>query len=154
MVEPALASGGGIEIVPSAGRLIPLIVFFLLMIVPVNRLLLQPLLRVLDEREERIAGARARADSLGRDADAVLSSYEARIADVRGESELERRGTLDQARGRHGERVREARGDAELRIEAARRQVGAALEQARDQLHAEAETLARQAAERMLGRSL
>jgi len=154
MVEPALASGGGIEIVPSPGRLLPLIVFFLLMIVPVNRLLLRPLLAVLDEREERIAGTRDRADALGREAETVLAGYQARIAEVRGESELERRGTLDEARGRHGERVRDERAAAEARIAQARREVGAALDEARRQLQADAEGLARQAAERMLGRSL
>jgi len=154
MVEPALAAGEGIEIVPTPDRLIPLIVLFVLMIVPVNRLILRPLLGVLEEREERIAGARVRADALRREADAVLSGYQARIADARAESELERRGTLDEARGRNGERVREARGAAETRIATARREVGTALEQARSQLRAQSDALARQVAERMLGRSL
>ena len=46
------------------------------------------------------------------------------------------------------------RGEAETRIEQARGEVNTALEQARQSLARQAEELARQAAERMLGRSL
>ena len=151
---PALAAGGGLEIMPTPSKLVPLLVFFLLLIVPVNRLIIQPLLGVLDEREERIAGARARADEIGKRAGEVLSAYETHVAAAREESETERRGTLDEARSAQTARVAEERGDAEARIEKARQEVGVALEQARGQLQAQAAELAQQAAERMLGRSL
>lgn len=152
--QPALAAGGGIEIVPEAGKLVPLIVLFCLMVVPVNRLIIRPLLAVLDEREERIAGARARAAEVGARADEVLSSYEERVAAARAEAETERRATLDEARAAQAERVAGERGEAESHIEQARREVGEALAQARGGLQAQAEELARQAAERMLGRTL
>jgi F-type H+-transporting ATPase subunit b len=129
-------------------------VLFLLMIVPVNRLILQPLLSVLDEREARIAGARERADEVARRADETLEAYEARIAEARAEAEAERRGTLDEARSRHAERVTRERGAGEASIAEARAQVASALEAARTQLETQAQDLARQAAERMLGRSL
>lgn len=150
---PAFAEEG-IQIVPSVGKLVPLIVLFLVMIVPVNRLILQPLLGVLEEREARIAGARARADEIARRADETLSSYESRIASARAEAEVERRGTLEEARGRHAARVSEERGAGESRIVEARAEIARTLEGARTQLEAQAQDLARQAAERMLGRSL
>lgn len=152
--SPALAAGGGIEIMPSPGRLIPLIVLFLLMVVPVNRLIIQPLLSVIDERESRIAGAQVRASQVGKRADDILQAYETRVAGARESAEDERRGALDEARHRQAQRVAEERGAAETRIEEARREIDGALEQARGELRSQAEGLARQAAERMLGRSL
>jgi len=154
MASPALAAGGGLEIMPTLDRIVPLIVLFCLMVVPVNRLIIQPLMAVLDERESRIAGARVRATEVGKQADEILERYESSVAAARERSEQERRSALDEARHRQAERVAEARGDAESRIEAARSEVGSALEQARGQLESQAGDLARQAAERMLGRSL
>jgi len=151
---PAAAAGGGIEIMPSPDKIIPLIVLFLLMVVPVNRLILQPLLAVLDEREVRIAGAREHADEIARRADETLSSYEANIASARAEAEAERRATLEHARGRHAARVAEERGTGETLVAEARAEVALGLETARAQLQGQAEELARQAAEKMLGRSL
>ena len=151
---PAFAAGGGIEIMPTPAKLLPLILLFVLMIVPVNRLIIQPMLSVLDERDARIAGARQRAAELEKRASEVLASCEASVATAREEAESDRRGTLDQARSAHAERVGRERGEAEARIAEARREVGSALEAARSGLQAEAQELARQAAERMLGRSL
>jgi len=151
---PALAAGGGIEIMPEPGKLIPLVVLFVLMIVPVNRLIIRPLLAVLDEREQRIAGSRARAGELGKRADQVLAGYEASVTRARQEAETERRGTLDQARASQTARVASEREAAERTLERARAEVGAALTQARTRLHADAEQLAQQAAERLLGRRL
>jgi F0F1-type ATP synthase membrane subunit b/b' len=151
---PALASGGGIEIMPEPGQLLPLMVLFVLMIVPVNRLIIRPLLSVLDERVQRIAGARARAGEVGKRAGEVLAACEASVRRARAEAEAERRGTLDQARAAQAARVAKERGEAEQRVERARNEVGAALTQARTRLHSDSQQLARQAAERMLGRNL
>ena len=43
-------------------------VLFAALIVPVNRLLFQPIFRVLDERDASIAGTRARAERLEHEA--------------------------------------------------------------------------------------
>ena len=150
----AFAAGGGIEIMPTPAKLIPLIALFALMIVPVNRLIIQPMLKVLDERDERIAGARARAGEIGKRADEVLRAYQASVGGAREEAESERRARLDQARGVQAERIGRERGEAEQRLAEARREVNEALEQARTGLRSQAEDLARQATERMLGRSL
>jgi F-type H+-transporting ATPase subunit b len=151
---PAHAAGGGIEIMPEPGKLLPLIVLFVLMIVPVNRLIIRPLLAVLDERDQQIAGSRARAGEIAKRADQVLAGYEASVARAREEAEVERRGTLDQARASQATRVAREREEAERTLERARAEVGAALAQARTRLHADARQLAQQAAERLLGRSL
>jgi len=155
LASPALAASGGLSIFPDFRTTLPiLIALFLLLIWPANRVLWQPMLRVLDERSSRIEGARDEARSLGVEADEVLGRYEAAVGEARSEAETGRRGELDQARREQARIGNEARGEAEGEISRAREEVAAALENARSELRTQAESLAREAANRVLGRSL
>lgn len=164
---PASAAEGGLQLLPelpapiadaigapTGWGTILLIAFFVFLLFPVNALLFEPLLRVLDQREERIAGTRARAEKLEREAAEILARYERTVAETRAESEQQRRGLLDQVRGEAQGETAAARREAEQRIEQARREVGEALESARSGLRGQAEELARQAASQVLGRAL
>lgn len=131
-----------------------LIVFFVVLLFPVNALLFQPLLRVLEQREERISGTRARAEKLEREAAEILARYERSLAETRAESEQERRALLEEVRREAQGETAAARREAEQRIERARREVGLALDGARSGLRGQAEELARQAASQVLGRAL
>ena len=153
IAAPAFAAGD-LVLIPEVPLLLALIVLFLILVVPVNTLLLQPLLRVLDEREERIDGTRNKADSLEREASEILERYESEVRAVREESEQQRRGVLDEARGQSTETTDAARATAEQQIDAARQEVNAALEQARGGLQSQARDLAQQAASQVLGRAL
>ncbi len=153
VAAPALAAGD-LVLIPEVPLLVSLIVLFLILVVPVNKLLLQPLLKVLDEREERIDGTRNKADSLEREASEILQRYESEVRAVREDSEQKRRGVLDEARGQSSETTGAARSAAEQQIEAARNEVNAALEQARTGLQSQAQDLAQQAASQVLGRAL
>jgi F-type H+-transporting ATPase subunit b len=148
------AAEGGLVLMPDPWLLFGLIVFFALLIAPVDRLLFQPLLRVLDERAQRIEGTRARASRLVRQAEELLGRYERSIGETRDEAELQRKGALEAARAQGNARTGSARGEAEREIEAARGEIGAALVGARAALRAEARELANEAAARVLGRPL
>ncbi|UCE86392.1 MAG: hypothetical protein JSU66_01220 [Deltaproteobacteria bacterium] len=150
----AAAAEGGLEIIPDPSVLIPLIVGFAILVPIINQLLLRPLLGVLEERDEKIAGARQRAEKIAVEADAMESRYRQAVDDVRTHAEQERQAELSGARSEETERVRGARAEAESRLEAARSEIGAALETARASLRASAEELARQAAQQILGRGL
>ncbi|MEN8182579.1 MAG: hypothetical protein ABFS46_08600 [Myxococcota bacterium] len=152
--ETALAAEGGLQIFPDLGQLVVLIALFTALVFPVNALLVKPLLGVLEERAERIEGARERASTLSQRAEESLERYRQDIDSARREAERERRGLLEAARVEQTDLTRSARSEAERRIEEARGEVGAALQQARTSLRADAETLARQAVERILGRSI
>ncbi len=156
--RPAHAAGDGgghgLVLFPEPAELIPLIVLFLLLIPLVNALLFQPLFRILDAREERIDGARKRAARLEQEAAAVVERYRAAVAGVRAEADVERKATLEAARRAQGERVGAERSAAEQRIEAARAAVERELVTARASLRGDVEALARDAAERVLGRAL
>jgi F0F1-type ATP synthase membrane subunit b/b' len=87
-------------------------------------------------------------------AEESLSRYRAAIDAAKADAEQQRRGIVEEARGEQTQLTRGARSEAEQQIEAARREVGSALEQARSSLRGDAEALARQAVERILGREV
>ncbi len=156
---PAIAAGGhggGHDLVlfPEWAELVPLLLLFLLLIPLVNGLLFKPVFRILDAREERIDGARRRAGRLEQDAAAVLERYRVAVSEVRAESDAERKTTLEAARRAQAELVAGERVAAEHRMEAARREIDGALGSAREGLRRDVESLAREAAARILGRSL
>ncbi len=150
----AQAAEGGLTIFPDPVQLVILLVLFMLLIVPANRLLFEPLLGVLDERDKQIEGARERAAGVAAEADRVLGEYEASIGEARKSAEGERRKALDEARREQSRVTAEARGSAEEELARARSGVAEALEQARSELRGQSEQIAREAASQVLGRSL
>ena len=150
----ALASEGNLVLVPTVPMLVALLLFFALLIVPVNALLFRPIFKVLDARAEKIAGTRRRAEKLAAEADEVLARYQRSIREVREEAEQDRKERLAVARRESAEQSAGARAGAEREIEQARGQIQAGLADARSQLRPQAELIAREAAARVLGRSL
>jgi F-type H+-transporting ATPase subunit b len=166
---PAVASsGGGIEIFPDvpgswddvlspklfASPLVQLIALFAVLIWPANQLLWRPLLRVFEERAERIAGSRARAEKIAAEANDVLGSYEQAVERARRGADVDRSAILDGARKEQSQVTADARRAAEAEVSAARDAVDAALERARASLGSAAEELGREAAAQVLGRPL
>lgn len=154
LAAPAAAAEGGLSLVPDLVIFPVLLTLFVVLIFPLDRLLFRPLFRVLEQREERIAGARARAERLVREADEVIGRYRAQVREVREEAERERKQQVGEATASSSETTAAARREAESQVDRARREVTAALEDARSGLRASAEQIARDAAERVLGRAL
>jgi F-type H+-transporting ATPase subunit b len=136
------------------GTLWIMLIGFVVLIFPLNALMFQPIFRALDERAERIQGARDRSTQLQSEADAVLDRYETAIREARSESESQRQGQLATAREEQAVLTTQARSDAEQELERARGELNRSLEEARATLRGSAEDLATAAAERILGRSL
>lgn len=155
--SPALASEGGIEILPQLfgldGMLV-LLVLFVALIFPVNKLIFRPIFKVLDEREERIDGARARAGEVSEQADGVLARYDEAVAGARTAAAEALKGRLSEARDSKKSATAAARSEAEAQMERARSEISTSLEAARSELRPRAEELAQAAAERVLGRAL
>jgi len=166
LAAPAYAAEGGLEIFPDIvpvlsdplrwpeSHFVQLLIFFVLLIYPVNQLVLKPLLGVLDERAARIEGTRKRAGELAGQADAALARYRAAVEQARKQADEVRKGALESARGDQARILAEARRAAEGDVSAARSGVAQALGSARASLRAETETLAREVATRVLGRTL
>ena len=152
--SPAGASEGGLVLVPDPRMLAVLLLFFVLLVRPVNALLLRPVFRVLDDREGQIAGTRQRADKVRADAEEILARYEQAVRDVRDEAERDRKQRLLAARSETAAQTATARAAAEQDLDRARREIAEALANARQSLPPHAERLAREAAARVIGRSL
>jgi F-type H+-transporting ATPase subunit b len=124
------------------------------LIFPVNALIFKPIFHAIDERASRIEGARQRASHIDNEANLVLSRYEQSIRAARGEAEGTRKEQISDARGEQNQIAALARGEAEESIEQARRELAASVEEARQGLRASTEGLAREAAQKILGRAL
>jgi F-type H+-transporting ATPase subunit b len=148
----AIAAEGGLELLPDPPLLIALIVFFAALVPLVNRLLLRPMLRVLDARTERTDGARRRAARLEHQVNEAIARYDRSIQEVRQAAEGARREVLEDARRRAGEETLAARSDAETELGRVRRELESAVGGARAGLRDPARELAREAAGRVLGR--
>jgi F-type H+-transporting ATPase subunit b len=150
----AVAAEHTLSLTPDLPLMVSLIVLFVVMIAPVNALLIKPLLRVLDERDARTAGTRAKAERLEQDAAAILARYEQAVREAREEGERARRALLTEVRAEAQTEIAAARRDAETRLEGARGEIGASLDSARGLLRGQAQELASQAASQVLGRAL
>lgn len=151
---PASAAEGGLVLTPSLPMLLALIALFVALIFPVNALLFRPIFAALDAREERIAGTRARAAKLAEESEEVLKRVQGSMRETREAAEQERREHLVEAKSQANAQIGGARGEAEREIEQARREIQSAVVDARSSLRSDAETLAREASARILGREL
>jgi F-type H+-transporting ATPase subunit b len=150
---PAVASEGGLILLPDFSGTMPLlIVLFGLMVFPVNALILKPIFRVLDGREEKITGTRRNAERLAGEADEVLQRYENAVREVHVEAERDRKLALERARSEGATTNVGARGEAEQQVQRARDEMATALVDARDTLRSQSKDLARGIASRVLGR--
>jgi len=151
----AAASEGGLVLLPDfTGKLPILIVLFALLMFPVNAILFKPIFQVLDAREERTTGTRRRAEKVMQSAEETLADYERAVREVRAESEQARKHAAAAARQQNATLIDEARAESERHLEHARSELAAALEQSRQTLGAKAQSLADEAASRVLGRPL
>lgn len=150
----ARAAGGGLDIIPDPTRLLALLALFVILVFVLNPLLFQPLLRVLEEREQRIDGARARATELAQQAAALVARHDEAIRQTRASAHAERVRIVEEARREHQAAVGSARHSAEHELAAARSEIDGAAARARASLDAEAQAIAREIAARLLGRNL
>jgi F-type H+-transporting ATPase subunit b len=155
LAHNAAASDATLELVPDfTGQLPLLLVLFALLMIPVNLLLIKPIFRALSDRDEQTTGKRGRAEKIMRGAEETLAEYERAVREVREEAERERKQRAASAREENAAVTAAARAEAEVELTRATGELAAALAQSRQGLRAEAESLAGEAATRVLGRAL
>jgi F-type H+-transporting ATPase subunit b len=152
---PASASDANLVLLPDWTGILPLLlVLFVLLMFPANELLFKPIFRVLDEREKRTDGTRRRAEKVMRDAEETLGNYERAVRDVREESERDRKSAVAVARTENAAVTATVREQAQAEAERAGRELAEALEESRVVMREQAESIASDAAARVLGRPL
>ena len=151
---PALAHAQGLNLIPRREFVLANLVVLLLLIWPVNRLLIAPLMRVLLEREARTRGSADQTGGLIADAEAARERLEARRKQARREAAERRSEINNRIKAEEQQRLDAARAEAAESLAAVRNSIAAEAEQARATLRSDARALAQLAAERILGRPL
>lgn len=130
------------------------LVNFLILLVVLNALLFKPVLRVLDEREKLVKESAELKERLGALADESNQEYEARILAAKQEAMGIRAEKRSQALAGFRGIIAGAREEGAVELDKARRKIGEQAERSRQELSAEAEKLASNIADKLVGRSL
>ena len=153
-VPGAALAAGGLNLQPGLGLLIANLVVLGLLIYPTQRLLLAPLVRIFEQREQRTTGAMARAEEVRAEAAAVHAELDKRLLQARADAQARRSAILSQAEGEEQEILELARADVARTLEALRSSIMEEAADARRKLQADARALSLEAASKVLGRSL
>jgi F-type H+-transporting ATPase subunit b len=129
------------------------LVNFLILMYLLNRLLFQPMLRILEERRERTEGRQEQAGRVDAEAEAVLAEYEKRILEAKTEADRVRADLIRKGEAERQKLLDAAGAEAEKTLAEIRARVRGEADEARRALQGEADRLAADAAERILGRA-
>ncbi len=153
--SPASARAAeGLNLCPDPVQVLVNVAVFLALIYPVSRFLLRPLVRTLEERERRTAGALGRVDALLEEAAELREGVEARLKQARDDARGRRAQILQRVEEEESQKLGRAREEAARRLDEARSAIADEVEAARESLRAEADALAQELASKVLGRPL
>lgn len=140
------------------GNLLPdvsvfwVIFFVMLLTVLVDRLLLRPLTRVMEEREGAVRSARELAERSANQARAAAAEFDQKTTAARGEIYKQMDAMRRAATAERAEAMARTRAEADAQVAAASARLKVETEDARRRLEVDAEALGGAVAERILGR--
>ncbi len=127
---------------------------FIILVLVLNYLLYKPLLKIIDERKERIEGTLEEAERMMKEAERKLEEYNSRIRQARQQAQqIVAEGRL-KASEEQKRILASVRKETEERLEKLQRELEAQKASAREVLRRQAEVLSIRIAERVLGRSI
>ncbi len=127
---------------------------FLVMAFASTQLLFKPYLRMREQRDDGMDGARKDAEALSAEADAKLVDYEQKLASARARAQEERRKIREEAAGHLQSVTEKARLAAQEAVQSATEKVRTETESARAELLPKADALAGQMVGKLLGREV
>ena len=130
------------------------IVLFLVLWAILDRVLFRPYLKLLDERERRTGGARAEIADLQTQAERLRARYEEKISVADAEGRAAREAILTEGREQRDGIVGTAREEAARLLETVRAEIARQMQHERQLAVAEASTVARDMARKILGREV
>ena len=119
-----------------------------------NKILFQPYLRLLEERERRTIGAEHDSADLEHEGARLRAQYEEKIAQAQSAAYAAKDAILQEARQQREKILGEARAAAASKLEQARREISLALEKEKALAAAEAATVAGEMVSKVLGRKV
>jgi len=130
------------------------IVLFVLLFLVLRPLLFQPMLRLFEERERRIDGAKKDARQMYADADAKMAKYEEELLTVKRQAGEERDKLRAEGVRREQAILSKVRTETNATLEEGKKKIGQEADALRKELSVTAQTLAREIASRVLGREV
>ena len=127
---------------------------FLTVLVLLNALLFQPILRTFDERTRRVEDAGAKSLALEAETASRIADYEGKLAAARAEGSRERETIRHRAQEEEEKMLRRVQEEAGDRVGELRERIAREYREAAATLKSEAESLAREVAGRVLGRTV
>jgi F-type H+-transporting ATPase subunit b len=128
------------------------IILFLVLWLILNKLLFQPYLHLLEERERKTSGAQHDSTDLEFEGARLKAQYEESIAQAQTAGYAAKDATLQEGRQQREKILNQARQEAALTLERTRIEVAAAMERERGLAAAEVATVAGEMAAKVLGR--
>lgn len=147
------SSGGGVT-VDFDWTLFIQIGFIILLFVVLKPMLFDPMLKLFEEREKRIDGARREARKIDEESALALGKYEAAMAKARAEGNAVRDRERAAARAAEADIMANMRKDVHEYTDRARSGLAQDASRAQSELHPQARTMARALATRLLGREV
>jgi len=151
---PSVAHAAELNLAPDWKIVLADLVVFGLLIYPVNRLLIRPLLRLADAREHGTHGSFEAAGELTSESTKLGAELEAHLAQARARAAARRNEILTATEQEERALLAAASADASRTIDAVRTAIAGELADARDALQRDTAVLAREAAAQLLGRPL
>lgn len=145
--------GGGVE-VDFDPTLLGQVALFILLLLVLKPLLFDPMLKLFEERERRIDGAKVLARKIDEKSAGALAKYEQEMQKARAAANLEREKLRAEGLKTENEILARVRATTAKVLEDGRKRMQAEAASARDALRNEAATTARELAARVLGREV
>ena len=149
----AARSGGGVDVDINWTFAAQLVLFVLLFLV-LKPLLFDPMLRLFEERERRIEGAKNEAREMYKEADEKFAKYEAELVGVKREAGEERDKLRADGQRREQAILAKVRAETNALLEEGKAKIAKDGEGLRKELDATSQALAREIASRVLGREV
>jgi len=130
------------------------IILFIVLGLILNRILFQPYLRLLEERERRTIGAEHDSADLEHEGARLRAQYEEKIAQAQSAAYAAKDAILQEARQQREKILGQARAEAASKLEQARREIALALEKEKALAAAETATVAGEMVSKVLGRKV
>lgn len=127
---------------------------FIILLLILNKILYRPLLKIIAERSDKIAGLYAGAKDLETGIDEKMQRYQQQLNDAKFQANEERNKLKQAASEEEVKLLTEARGKASARLEKIKSQVAVEAGEASKILQTEAGALAEQITTKILGREL
>ena len=128
------------------------VILFVILWLVLNKVLFEPYLRLLSEREQKTTGAQHDSAELEYEGARLRAQYEEKIAQAQSVAAVERERILQTAREERERILAQARQEAEQTLSLRRREIATALETDRRLAAAEVATIAAEIASKVLGR--